>query len=76
MNDSVGFHPRVVQSATRFDRAVVVGPIANAGTDLGIEDNVALVQASSSGFGKACARALAREGATVPIDGGVTRMPL
>ena len=37
--------------------------------DLGIADRVALVTASSQGLGLACARALAREGASVVING-------
>jgi 3-oxoacyl-[acyl-carrier protein] reductase len=37
--------------------------------DLGIDGNTALVTASSSGFGLACARALAREGANVVCNG-------
>lgn len=37
--------------------------------DLGIEGNTALVAASSSGLGKASARALAREGVDVVING-------
>ncbi len=37
--------------------------------DLGIDGNTALVTASSSGLGKASARAMAREGANVVING-------
>lgn len=37
--------------------------------DLGIEDNAALVTASSSGLGKASAKALAREGTNIVING-------
>lgn len=37
--------------------------------DLGITDDTALVAASSSGLGKATARALAREGANVVVNG-------
>ncbi|MFC7044257.1 SDR family oxidoreductase [Halobacteriaceae archaeon GCM10025711] len=37
--------------------------------DLGIDGNTALVTASSSGLGKAAARALAREGANVVVNG-------
>ncbi|MDZ7745784.1 MAG: SDR family oxidoreductase [Halobacteriales archaeon] len=37
--------------------------------DLAIEDNAALVTASSSGLGKASAKALAREGVNVAING-------
>lgn len=37
--------------------------------DLGLDGNVALVAASSSGLGKASAKALAREGAHVVING-------
>lgn len=37
--------------------------------DLGIEDNAAIVTASSSGLGKAAATALAREGASVVVNG-------
>lgn len=37
--------------------------------DLGLEDTSALVTASSSGLGKASARALAREGANVVVNG-------
>lgn len=37
--------------------------------DLNLEDNVALTTASSSGLGKASAKALAREGANVVVNG-------
>jgi 3-oxoacyl-[acyl-carrier protein] reductase len=37
--------------------------------DLGIKNKIALVCASSQGLGLACATALAREGASVVING-------
>lgn len=40
--------------------------------DLGIDGNVALVTASSGGLGRAAARALAREGANVVVNGRTT----